>query len=59
MDQMQAVDHIFENLDEFKAKYAGTIRRFEDMGIDHKTALAMAITIAAKAKALADLAKSL
>lgn len=52
MDQMQAVDHIFENLDEFKAKYAGTIRRFEDMGIDHKTALA-------KAKALADLAKSL
>lgn len=55
----RAVDHIFENMGEFEAKYAGTIRRFEGMGIDHTTAMAMTVTIAAKAKALTDIAKAL
>ena len=55
MTQMQAVDYIFKNIDEFRAKYAGDIAKFESMGIEPKLAEAMTITIAATAKALTDL----
>lgn len=54
MTAEQAAEYIIENIDEFRTKYAGTIARFEGAGIERKLAEAMAITIAANAKALAD-----
>ena len=55
MNEMQAVDYIFANIDEFRTEYESVITKFESMGIEHKMAEAMAITIAAKAKAISDL----
>ena len=58
MTSMQAADYIFENLEDFRAKYAGVIAKFESKGIDPKLAEAMAITLAATAKAVSDYAKA-
>lgn len=55
MNEIQAVDYIFDNIEQFRKKYAGFISKFEGMGIEPKMAEAMVITIAAKSKALADL----
>ena len=54
MTASQAADFIFENLDEFKARYADTIAKFEAKGIEPQMALALTVTIAANAKALTD-----
>lgn len=54
MTAKEAADYIFEHMAEFETEYAGTIAKFEDMGIDHTTAKAMAITLAANAKVLTD-----
>lgn len=56
MTQMQAVDYIFDNIEEFRAKYADVIKKFESKGIEPKLAEAMTITIAATAKAITDMA---
>lgn len=52
---MSNVDYIFDNREEFRAKYAAIISKFEAMGIESKMAEAMAITIAAKAKTISDM----
>ena len=54
MTSKQAADYIFENMDEFEAKYASVIAKFESKGIDHTMAKALAITIASNAKAVVD-----
>ena len=54
MTAKQAADYIFENMGEFEAEYADVIAKFEGKGIEHTTAKALAITIAANAKALTD-----
>ena len=51
---MSNVDYIFDNREAFNQKYAGIIAKFEAMGIDHTTAEAMAITIAATCKTITD-----
>ena len=58
MTANQAADYIFENLDEFKASHADVIAKFEKVGVEPKMALAMTITLAANAKALADAMKA-
>lgn len=52
---MSNVDYIFDNREEFRAKYAGIISKFEAMGIESTMAEAMAITVAAKAKTISDM----
>jgi hypothetical protein len=52
---MNNVDYIFDNREEFRAKYADVIAKFEAMGIESKMAEAMTITIAAKAKTISDM----
>ena len=58
MTSLQAADYILENLNEFRAKYANVIAKFENKGIEPKLAEAMAITLAATAKAASDLANA-
>ena len=57
MTANQATDYIFENLDEFKVRYADVIAKFEGKGIEPKMALALTITICANAKAITDYLK--
>lgn len=59
MTATQAADYIFENIDEFEAKYADVIAKFESKGIEHTMAKALAITTAAYAKAASDLMATL
>ena len=54
MTANQAANYIFENMNEFEAKYAEQIAKFESKGIEHQMALALTITIAANAKAITD-----
>lgn len=54
MTANQAADYIFENIEDFRAKYADTIAKFVSKGIEPKMAEALTITIAANAKALTD-----
>lgn len=59
MTSKQAAECIFDNLDEFEAKYADVIAKFESKGIEHSMAKALAITTAAYAKAASDLMATL
>lgn len=59
MTSKQAAEYIFENMDEFEAKYADVIAKFESKGIEHTMAKALAITTAAYAKAASDLMATL
>lgn len=54
---MDNVNYIFDNRKQFRAEYADVIAKFVDLGIDYTTAEAMAITLAAKAKTMTDMAK--
>ncbi len=58
MTAEQATNYIFEHMGEFEAEYAGVIAKFESKGIEPKMAKALAITIAANAKAVADATKA-
>lgn len=51
---MRNVDYIFDNREAFNKKYAEVIAKFEAMGIDHTTAEAMAITLAATCKTITE-----
>lgn len=59
MNAKQAAEYILANIDEFEAKHADVIAKFEGKGIDHTMAKALAITMAAYAKAASDLMATL
>ena len=57
MTANQAADYIFENMDEFKVRYADVIAKFEGKGIEPKMALALTITLCANTEAITDYLK--
>ena len=54
---MSNVNHILRNRRQFNEKYADVIAKFESVGVEHRMAEAMAITVVAKMKTINDMMK--